>query len=54
MSDLLDLLARWELHPQAIVTDQFGLEQADDAYRAAAEGTSGKVCIIFDQETFRS
>lgn len=54
MSDLLDLLARWELHPQAIVTDQFGLEQADDAYRAAAEGASGKVCIVFDQETFRS
>ena len=48
MSDLLERLARWGLHPEAIVTDRFGLEQADDAYRVAADGASGKVCIVFD------
>ena len=48
MSELLDLLVRWKLHPEIIVTDRFTLEEADQAYRVAAEGASGKVCIVFE------
>ncbi|MDP9443376.1 MAG: zinc-binding dehydrogenase [Actinomycetota bacterium] len=49
MSELLSLLVRWGLHPEMIVTDRFPLERADEAYRAAAEGASGKVAIVFDR-----
>jgi threonine dehydrogenase-like Zn-dependent dehydrogenase len=46
MSDLLEHLSRWRLHPQDIVTDRFSLEDAAEAYRLADRGTSGKVCIV--------
>ncbi len=48
MEELLDRLARWDLHPEDTVTDRFDLEHAGDAYRVADEGRSGKVCIVFD------
>jgi len=48
MADLVQQLVRWRLHPEVIVTDRFPLDRADEAYRAAAEGASGKVCIVFD------
>jgi threonine dehydrogenase-like Zn-dependent dehydrogenase len=48
MEDLLEHLVRWNLHPEAIVTHRFRLDQADEAYRVAAEGLGGKVCIVFD------
>lgn len=48
MQDLLGHLERWGVHPEAIVTDRFGLDQADRAYRIADAGAAGKVCIIFD------
>jgi threonine dehydrogenase-like Zn-dependent dehydrogenase len=38
---------RWNLHPEAIVTHRFQLDEADKAYQAAAEGVAGKVCIVF-------
>jgi threonine dehydrogenase-like Zn-dependent dehydrogenase len=47
MEDLLGHLARWRVHPEAIVTDRFGIDQADRAYALADNGTSGKVCIVF-------
>ena len=47
MEDLLEHLVRWGLHPERIVSDRFGLEDADRAYRLADQGTSGKVCIVF-------
>jgi threonine dehydrogenase-like Zn-dependent dehydrogenase len=47
MEDLLEHLVRWELHPERIVTHRFPLEQADEAYRVADAGASGKVCIVF-------
>lgn len=47
MEDLLDFLARKELHPERTVTDRFPLEQAGEAYRMFDEGrTRGKVVII--------
>lgn len=46
MAQLLEHLVRWGLHPAAIVTDRYSLQQADEAYRTAAEGATGKVCIV--------
>ena len=50
MEDLLGHLARWRLHPEVIVTDRFGLDEAAAAYRLADQGTAGKVCITFDED----
>lgn len=46
MEELLDLLIRWDLHPERLVTHRFGLDQAGQAYAAADAGTSGKVAIV--------
>jgi len=48
MAELLDRLERWDLHPEALVTDRFRLEEAADAYALADTGTAGKVCIVMD------
>jgi threonine dehydrogenase-like Zn-dependent dehydrogenase len=47
MEDLIRHLDRWQLRPSAIVTDTFGLDEADAAYRLADRGTSGKVVLTF-------
>jgi threonine dehydrogenase-like Zn-dependent dehydrogenase len=47
MGDLLSHLDRWQIHPEAIVTDRFTLDDAAAAYELADRGTSGKVCITF-------
>ena len=49
MQDLLSDLVRWDLHPDRIITDRFGLDDADSAYRVAAGGASGKVCLVLDR-----
>ncbi len=47
MEDLLEFLARKELHPDRIVTDRFSLDQTGEAYRVFDEGrTTGKVVVI--------
>ena len=45
MADLIGHLDRWGLHPEVVVTDRFGLDDADAAYRLADRGTAGKVVI---------
>lgn len=47
MEQLMELLVRWDLHPEMMVTDRFALEDADAAYRLADEGKSGKVAITW-------
>jgi 2-desacetyl-2-hydroxyethyl bacteriochlorophyllide A dehydrogenase len=47
MEQLLELLVRWDLHPERIVTHRFTLDQAAEAYRVADRGAAGKVCIVF-------
>jgi threonine dehydrogenase-like Zn-dependent dehydrogenase len=47
MADLIGHLDRWQVHPERIVTDTFGLDRADEAYRLADAGTAGKVVITF-------
>ena len=49
MQDLLELLVRWGVHPHDTVTHRFPLVEADQAYRVADAGESGKVCIVFDR-----
>ncbi len=47
MEDLLEFLARKQLHPDRIVTDRFSLEETGEAYRLFDEGrTAGKVVVI--------
>lgn len=48
MGELLTLLDRWNLHPEAVVTDRFGLAEADLAYRVADSGARGKVGLVMD------
>jgi threonine dehydrogenase-like Zn-dependent dehydrogenase len=39
-------LGRWQVHPEVIVSDRFGLGQAEEAYALAAGASAGKVVII--------
>ena len=48
MSELLERLSRWELHPDKTVTHRFPIEQAAQAYETADKGIGGKVAIVFD------
>jgi len=47
MEELVELLVRWNLHPEVMVTDRFALEEAEAAYRLADGGRAGKVAITF-------
>ncbi|HWI04246.1 MAG TPA: zinc-binding dehydrogenase [Acidimicrobiales bacterium] len=46
MEELMELLVRWDLHPDRTVTDRFALEDAAAAYATADAGAGGKVAII--------
>jgi threonine dehydrogenase-like Zn-dependent dehydrogenase len=46
MEELVELLVRWDLHPDRTVTDRFALEEAAAAYATADAGAAGKVAII--------
>ncbi len=46
MGELLDNLQRWQLHPERVVTDTFGLDEATEAYRVADAGLGGKVGLV--------
>lgn len=46
MAELLDNLARWDLHPERIVTDTFDLADADRAYRLADTAQAGKIALV--------
>jgi threonine dehydrogenase-like Zn-dependent dehydrogenase len=50
MEELVERIVRWGIHPDRLVTNRFGIEEAGDAYALMAEGTSGKVAVVFDQE----
>lgn len=47
MEDLVEHLVRWGIHPEDLITDEFPLEKADDAYRLMASGQCGKVAVVF-------
>lgn len=48
MEDLVEKLVEWNLKPEVIVSHRFSLDQAEEAYRVADEGQSGKVCIVME------
>lgn len=48
MSELTERLAAWEIHPEAIVTHRFALEEAHAAYRLFDTGHTGKVVLTWD------
>lgn len=48
MQELLDNLVRWDLHPEVVVSDTFGLADAARAYEIADAGASGKIGIVWD------
>ncbi|MDD2213069.1 alcohol dehydrogenase catalytic domain-containing protein [Oscillospiraceae bacterium HV4-5-C5C] len=47
MEDLVEHLVRWQIHPEELITDEFPLEQADQAYALMAGGHCGKVAVVF-------
>ena len=48
MEDLVELLVRWGIHPEKLITHRFKLEDADKAYALMASGHCGKVAVVFD------
>lgn len=47
MEGLVELLVRWNIHPEKLITHEFPLERAADAYKLMAEGNCGKVAVTF-------
>jgi threonine dehydrogenase-like Zn-dependent dehydrogenase len=47
LKELVQKLARWEIHPDVTVTHKFSLEKADEAYALMDEGKCGKVMITW-------
>jgi threonine dehydrogenase-like Zn-dependent dehydrogenase len=45
-AELLERLARWGLHLDALVTHEFPLERAAEAYAVADTGAAGKVAVV--------
>jgi len=50
MEDLAERIVRWGIHPEDLVTHRFTLDQVAEGYKVMAEGKSGKVAIVFDEE----
>ncbi|MDR1859528.1 MAG: zinc-binding dehydrogenase [Bacteroidales bacterium] len=50
MEELVERIVRWGIHPEALVTHRFTLEQASEAYALMSEGKCGKVAIVSDEE----
>lgn len=46
MEDLTRMLAADGLHPEVVVSHRLPLDQADEAYRLAAAGATGKVVLV--------
>lgn len=47
MMDLVDRLVRWGIHPGDLITDEFPIEKASEAYALMASGRCGKVAVVF-------
>ncbi len=44
----MERLVRWNIHPEDLITHEFPLEKAGEAYALMAEGTCGKVAVTFE------
>ena len=47
MEELVERLVRWGIHPEDLITHEFPLEQAGEAYALMAGGQCGKVAVVF-------
>ncbi len=50
MEELVERLARWNLHPADLITHRFSLDRVSDAYALMSSGRCGKVAVCFDEE----
>ncbi len=50
MEEITERLARWEIHPEDLVTHRFTLDKVTEAYALMAAGKCGKVAVVFDEE----
>lgn len=48
MEELVERLVRWKIHPEDLITHEFPLEKAGEAYSLMAGGQCGKVAVVFD------
>ncbi|MEY8326643.1 zinc-binding dehydrogenase [Lachnospiraceae bacterium 54-11] len=48
MEELVERLVRWNIHPEDLITHEFPIEKADEAYRLMAGGECGKVAVVFN------
>ncbi|WP_375425429.1 alcohol dehydrogenase catalytic domain-containing protein [uncultured Friedmanniella sp.] len=46
MRELVERLPYWDLHPEVVVSDTFGLADAGAAYALADAGRSGKIALV--------
>ncbi len=49
MEQLVELVVRWGLKPDRMVTHRFEVTDADEAYRLADSGAAGKIAIVFER-----
>lgn len=47
MEELVERLVRWGIHPEDLITHEFPLEKAGEAYALMADGHCGKVAVTF-------
>lgn len=50
MMDLVEHLVRWGIHPGELITDEFPIEKAEEAYALMASGKCGKVAVIYPED----
>lgn len=49
MMDLVEHLVRWGIHPGDLITDEFPIERAGEAYALMASGKCGKVAVVYPE-----
>jgi threonine dehydrogenase-like Zn-dependent dehydrogenase len=50
MEELVERLVRWNIHPEDLITNEFPLEQASEAYALMEGGNCGKVAVVFGDQ----
>jgi len=53
MEELVEKLVRWNIHPEDLITDEFPIEHAGEAYKLMAGGQCGKVAVVFGDQNER-
>jgi threonine dehydrogenase-like Zn-dependent dehydrogenase len=48
MEELVNRIARWQIHPDILITHRYPLSEAANAYAMMASGQCGKVAVTFE------